>query len=50
MYSMVIRQFILYLYAAGGADVLNDSCALDRVAEAMLHHSSLPGTTNNLHL
>ena len=38
-----LREIHSVYFAAGGADVLNDSCALDRVADAMLHHVSSPG-------
>ena len=38
-----LREIHCVFFAAGGADVLNDSCALDRVADAMLHHASSPG-------
>ena len=38
-----LKEFHCCIFAAGGADVLNDSCALDRVADAMLHHASSPG-------
>ena len=37
------ERISLCVFGAGGADLLNDSCALDRVADAMLHHASSPG-------